>query len=113
MGSANLQVAPNAVCTLSTSEKSWADERNRLAETIAAKRAVLDALKLDGNSSKLLKQIEVRLDGSRVCVKAQGPVLDRAWHLHAVDYKAAFVLSPDEVICTATATADVRDISRA
>jgi hypothetical protein len=72
----------------------------------------LNALNQDSNAPELLKKVEVRLDGSRVCVKAQGEVLDHAWQLHAIDYKAAFVKSADEIICTASAIADVRDISK-
>jgi hypothetical protein len=67
---------------------------------------------LDGSASNLHKQIEVRLDKSQVYVKAHGTVLNRAWQLHAIDYRAAFVKSSEEIICTATAVADVRDISK-
>jgi NTP pyrophosphatase (non-canonical NTP hydrolase) len=111
MGSARTDVRPDDLAHLSAAEQAWAGDCNRVAETLAAKRAVLNALNLDGNASDLLKQVEVRLDGRRVYVKAHDAVLDRAWQLHAVDYKAAFVKS-DEIICTASAIADVRDISR-
>ena len=84
-----------------------------LGHDVSGDDALLNALKLDGNAPELFKQVEVRLEGSRVYVKAQGLVLDRAWQLQAIDYKAAFVGSSDEIICTATAIADVRDISKA
>ena len=112
MGLASTHVAPVDLAHLSPAEQAWAGDRDRVAETLAAKRALLNALNLDGNAPDLLKQVEVRLDGPRVCVKAHGAVLDRAWRLHAIDYKAAFVKSSDEVICTAIAVADVRDISK-
>jgi hypothetical protein len=35
----------------------------------------------------------------------------RAWALNAIDYKVAFSRRSSEVICTATAIADVGDIS--
>lgn len=112
MGSASTRVAPGELAHLSPAERIWAADRDRVAETLAAKRAVLNALNLDGNAPDLLKQVEVRLDGPRFCVKAHGAVLDSAWHLHAIDYKAAFMKSSDEIICTASAIGDVRDISK-
>ena len=58
-------------------------------------------------------QIEVRLDtGSRVYVKVMNEIQARAWSLRAVDYKAAFNQAPGSVVCTVTAIADVRDVSK-
>ena len=44
-------------------------------------------------------------------MKAHGAVLDRAWHLHAIDYKAAFVGHPRNYMYRKV-VADVRDISK-
>lgn len=98
---------------LSLAEAEWAAERSLVAETIAAKRAILDALGLKKDMPQFHKQIEVRLDGeNRVYVKAMKDVQDRMWSLHAIDYKVAFNTSSEQIICTATAIADVRDVSR-
>jgi phosphopantetheinyl transferase (holo-ACP synthase) len=110
MGSALLpRSADNA---LTPGERAWAAERNLIAETVAAKRAILDALGMDKESSELWTEIEVRLDvGNRVYVKAMKSVQQRAWALRAIDYKIAFSRGASEVISTATAIADVSDIS--
>jgi hypothetical protein len=110
MGSAD--VWPNNVDeVLSAGEREWASERNLIAETVAAKRAILDACGLDKDLRQLWAEIEVRLDvGNRVYVKTFKSVQQRAWALRAVDYKVAFGRGSSEVICTATSIADVADV---
>ena len=61
MASASTRVAPGDLAQLSPPEQTWA--KDCVAETVAAKRAMLLALSLDGNAPDLLKQIEVRLTG--------------------------------------------------
>ena len=102
----------NSAEVLSVEECAWATQRKLIEETAMAKRAILGALGLNGESSELWKEIEVRLDvDNAIYVKAVKSVQQRAWALRAIDYKAAFTRSGDQVICTATAIADVIDIS--
>jgi phosphopantetheinyl transferase (holo-ACP synthase) len=82
-----------------------------VAETVAAKKAILDALGLDKEAPALWAEIQVRLvTASRVYVKLAKSVQERAWQLRALDYKIAFNHSTTQVMCTATATADMRDV---
>jgi len=98
---------------LAPAEKEWAVEHGRVVETVAAKRAILDSLGLEKASTQLCTQIEVRLDtGNRVYVKVVKTVQDAAWRLQAVDYKIAFSRAGERLVCTATAIADIRDISK-
>jgi NTP pyrophosphatase (non-canonical NTP hydrolase) len=113
LGMGSTDVPPTSVDkALSPAERRWAAERNLIAETVAAKRAILDALGSDKGSPELWMEIEVRLDvGNRVYVKAMKSARQRAWALRAIDYKVAFTRSSTDVICTATAIADVGDVS--
>jgi NTP pyrophosphatase (non-canonical NTP hydrolase) len=105
--------AAEAGRVLSAAELAWATERDRVVETIAAKRAILEALGLDKSAPQFWPQVEVRLEvGNRVYVKAMKDVQARAWFLRAVDYKAAFNTVSGSVFCTVTAIADMRDISK-
>jgi NTP pyrophosphatase (non-canonical NTP hydrolase) len=112
MGSAS-PVEAREGSILNSAERAWAAERGRIADTVAAKRAILDALELDRQSAALCSEIEIRLDsGSRVSVKNSKTVQEQAWRLHALDYKVAFSTAAQETICTAHALADVRDVSQ-
>lgn len=94
-------------------EREWAVERKRVADTIAAKRAILDALGLDKNAPELSAALQVRLDtGNRVYLRMNKIVQDRAWELRAIDFKLAFSGTPDRLTSTATAIADMGDISK-
>lgn len=98
---------------LAPAELNWAVEHSRVAETVAAKRAILDSLGLEKTAAQLCTQIEVRLDtGNRVYVKATKTVQDAAWKLKAIDYKVAFSRAAEQFVCTATAIADMRDVSK-
>ncbi|WP_158284432.1 hypothetical protein [Bradyrhizobium sp. SUTN9-2] len=111
MGSAELRVQASDP-VLGAAEREWAMRDNRCAETAAAKRAVLDALGLDQNSTELWSEIEVRLGtGNLVYVKAKKSIQQRAWKLKAVDYKIAFSRDTNRVTCTATAIADIHDMA--
>lgn len=95
-----------------TDESRWAAESDRLAETVAAKRAVLTSLGLDAASARLWPMLEIKLDpGGGVFVKTSAEVQERAWSLRAVDFKVAFTTTGEQVICTANAIADMRDVS--
>jgi hypothetical protein len=112
MGTATTETVADERLILSAPELTCAQDQNRVAETIAAKRAVLNALQLNATSVELLRKTEIRLNGARVCVKASGEVLDRAWQLHAIDYKVTFASAAGQIICTASAIADMRDVSK-
>lgn len=112
MATASAGPADDEVATLSPPELAWARDRDRVAATIAAKRAVLNAMQFDAMSPDFVRQIEIRLEGPRVYVKANADVLERAWQLHAIDYKAAFAMLSGRIVCTASAIADVRDASK-
>ena len=114
MGAATVATSvAEAGAVLSAAELEWATERDRVAETVAAKRAILEALGLDKEAPQFWPQVEVRLEaGNRVYVKVMKDVQTRAWSLRAVDYKAAFNTASGSVFCTVTAIADMRDISK-
>jgi hypothetical protein len=96
---------------LSPAEQAWAAGQNRVAETAAAKRAILDALGLDRELAQLWSEIDVRLGAGHVIyVKTTGTVQKKAWQLKAIDYKVAFNRGPTELTCTAAAVADMTDI---
>ena len=85
----------------------------QIGAVIAAKRAVLEALGLPKTKLELYAQCAISFLGeSRISVKADGIVQERAWALHVVDYKAAFTTSADQVFCTVTAIADVVDANK-
>jgi hypothetical protein len=97
---------------LSESERTWAEARNQIAETIAAKKAILGALGLSTESSHW-PQLQIWIeDRHRVCVKATDEVQNHAWLRHVLDYKTAFTVSAGQVFCTAAAIADVSDVNR-
>lgn len=111
MGAAD--VSPKDInYALNEEEQIWARERNRMPETVAAKRAVLDALGLDKESRDAAMDVEVRLEtGNRIYVKTMRSAQKQASTLRAIDYKVAFSRNNTEVVCTATAIADVGDVS--
>lgn len=110
MGAAMLQPAPEDL-VLSPAEQAWAAGQNRIAETAAAKRAILDALGLDRELAQLWSEIDVRLGaGNVIYVKTTGTVQKKAWQLKAIDYKVAFNRGPTELTCTAAAVADMTDM---
>ncbi|UFW88242.1 hypothetical protein BjapCC829_06555 [Bradyrhizobium barranii] len=112
MGSANSQ-APLGEEILSAAEYDSARQMALVLETVAAKRAILDSLGLDKESCGLYSELEVRLDRTkRVYMKATKAVQERAWKLKAVDYRVAFTAVAGETICTASAIADLRDVSK-
>ncbi|HET7883146.1 MAG TPA: hypothetical protein VFL55_19835 [Acetobacteraceae bacterium] len=94
-------------------ESRWTKETGLVAETAAAKQAILEALGIDKNAPSSWSKIEVRLPSpATVSVKLKGLVRDQAFRLKAVDYKVAFNRVGTDVVCTATAIGDVRDALR-
>jgi NTP pyrophosphatase (non-canonical NTP hydrolase) len=113
MGTAKVTPTPEEQGVLSTEELKCASSSGHLAETIAAKRAILEAIGLDSQAHELLAQLHVRLNRTMgVHAKAFDDVQQRVWSLRAIDYKAAFTVCAEEVVCTVNAIADVRDISK-
>ncbi|MHC2717310.1 hypothetical protein ACVIWV_010380 [Bradyrhizobium diazoefficiens] len=111
MGSASSAIGANDPL-LAQAELEWALREKRVAETAAAKRAILDSLGLSKEAPALWSEIEVRLGaGNTAYIKATKSVQSRTWELKAVDFKVAFVGDKDEITCTATAIADVRDMA--
>jgi NTP pyrophosphatase (non-canonical NTP hydrolase) len=111
MGTASTGPSEAELSSLSEPELLWARDRGRIADTIAAKKALLNAMQLDVASPDFHRQFEIRLDGSSVSLRASAKVLERIWKLKAVDYKVAFTTVSGCTVCTASAIADVRDIS--
>lgn len=98
---------------LSAAEIEWALRHNHLPETIAAKRAILGTLGLAADNPNYKNQLNIWIaNGNRVYVTSTLEVQERAWSLHALDYKVAFTRSSGQVICTATAIADINDIRK-
>jgi NTP pyrophosphatase (non-canonical NTP hydrolase)/phosphopantetheinyl transferase (holo-ACP synthase) len=114
LGAATLDQAHTTDAPLAdAAERDWASARKRVTETVAAKKAILDALGLDKEAPHLWPEIQIRLDtANRVYVKVTKSVQEHAWQLQALDYKVAFNHSAAQVNCTATAIADMRDISK-
>jgi NTP pyrophosphatase (non-canonical NTP hydrolase) len=105
--------AVDARKSLAGGEIDWALRHKRLAETVAAKKAILEALGLAPGSSEYRDQLSIWLeDDNRVYVTSIGEVQERAWSRRALDYKVAFTRSSNQVICTATAVADISDIRK-
>ena len=97
--------------SLSSDETLWASSQGLLAETVAAKHAVLSALGIDASHDKSKSEIDVRLDAqTRIHVRAKGKAQQRAWSLNAIDYKASFAKLDGQCVCSALAVADVRDL---
>lgn len=97
MGAALLATsATKAGVVLSDAELEWAIKRDCLAKTIAAKRAILEALGLEKEAPDLLSQLEVRLEtGNRIYVKVEKDVQARAWILRAVTTRQRLIRHRD------------------
>jgi len=108
-----LTAADESKKMLSASELNWANARGRVAETLAAKTAILEALGLSKEKLMYWNQLQIWLqDEGRVCVKLTGEVQTQAWSILALDYKAAFTASSDQIFCTAAAIADPADLMK-
>jgi NTP pyrophosphatase (non-canonical NTP hydrolase) len=90
---------------LSSSELKAAEMRSCGARTLAAKRALAQALSLGPEPPWQEFQIEV-LDDNRISVTAGDGVQERIWMLGVVDYKVAFTATAGQTLCTVVALAD-------
>jgi hypothetical protein len=79
---------------------------SRVADTGAAKKALLQALSLAPNA---WDQLEIDLlAGNRISVKASGRAQERIWAMGAIDFKVAFAVAEGQgVLCSAMAIADL------
>lgn len=81
-------------------------QRNDLARTLAAKRALAQALGFRGSTTPWHQFSVALLDGDRISVAAMDEVQDRIWAIGAVDYKVAFTTTGGRTLCTVLAIAD-------
>lgn len=96
---------------LTDHEREWARTEGRLAQTIASKRALFEALGLSQKTPTPRDELELRiLHGNKMSVNASGRVQDRIWVTRVVDYKVAFTTAADQVLCTVAAIADPGDL---
>lgn len=96
---------------LSDQEIRATSSRSELARTVAAKRALAQALGFAGPSVPWHQFSVVLLDDGRISVVAAEEVQDRVWQLGAVDYKIAFTTAGAQTLCTVAAIADSGDAS--
>jgi NTP pyrophosphatase (non-canonical NTP hydrolase) len=82
---------------------------SELGRLIAAKRAIMQALALD---SRQFGELRLKLIGGRYpSVKASGSVQSEIWARNVITFQLAFVEDSAEVMCTATAVTDVKDVA--
>ncbi|MFN4281420.1 MAG: MazG nucleotide pyrophosphohydrolase domain-containing protein [Alphaproteobacteria bacterium] len=94
-------------------DKTFAEGLSGLAQVVAAKRALFEALGLSNPPVSMWLQVDIRVvDGNKISVSARGDVQERIWSMQVVDYKAAFVNMTDNVLCTIAAIADVEDLRK-
>jgi len=95
---------------LSEPELAWARSNGRVAETVAAKKATLEALGLTtATNAWSHMQLHLLSDG-KVSVMGEAEVQQRIWALHVVDYQAAFATMSGHVVSTVCAIAERTDL---
>lgn len=113
MGTAPADGEVETETLLSDPEREWADTKGRLAQTIAAKKGLFEAVGLSQAKPARWDHLDIRiLDGNKVSVIASGEVQEQIWAMRAVDYKAAFTVSRGQMLCTIAAIADASDLGR-
>jgi NTP pyrophosphatase (non-canonical NTP hydrolase) len=103
MGSEELEaiVTPN--------ERSAITSQSELGRLVAAKRAIMQALELDHQK---FDQLTLKLISGRYpSVKAIGSVQSEIWARNVITFQLAFAEDAAEVLCTATAVTDVKDVA--
>jgi len=96
-----------AADVLSIVEREWATSTGLLAQTLAAKRALFEALGFDSTRSPPWDELQLRLlNRAKVSMKASGAVQERIWDIQAVDYKVAFTTVADQILCTIAVIAE-------
>jgi NTP pyrophosphatase (non-canonical NTP hydrolase) len=113
MGTAAVDGQEESRKVLSEAEMEWARSQGSLAQTVAAKRALFDALGLSQNTSIPWHEVELRIFGrNRMSVDASGEVQNRIWSMRAVEYKVAFTAAAGQVFCTVAVIADADDLDK-
>ena len=113
MGTAAADGEEESRNVLSEAEREWARSQGTLAHTLAAKRALFDALGLSQNTSTPWDELELRIfDRNRMSVNSSGQVQNRIWAMRAVEYKVAFTAAAGHVFCTVAAIADAGDLGK-
>jgi len=94
-----------AQLVLSVHELGRAIENSRVADTGAAKKALLQALSLP-----LIAWDQLDIDllpGNRISVRASGQAQDRIWAMGVIDFKVAFAVAKERsMLCSAMAIAE-------
>lgn len=113
MGTAAADGQEESRNVLSEAEREWARSQGSLAHTLAAKRALFDALGLSQNTSTPWCELELRIfDLNRMSVNASGEVQNRIWAMRAVEHKVAFTAAVGQVFCTVAVIADAGDLGK-
>lgn len=98
---------------LSAAERAWAGTKEAIGRTLAAKRAIIEALGLKNGSPPPWHQLEIKLaDGNKVSVNASGAVQEKIWSIGAVDFKAAFTMVSSQTLCTIATIADAGSLRK-
>ncbi len=107
MGSANGGDLERHKEMLSEFELQWAREKECVLQTIAAKRALAQALGFSDKAAPWHEFVVQVVGDRRVSVRASGGFQERIWALGVVGYKAAFTAAHEHAICTIAALADI------
>lgn len=109
VGRALADIDESELATILTShEKSRLSGPIAAAKTVAAKRAMLKALRIPEHD---FCDLDIKLlDDRRVCFKARGDAQRRIWEAGVISFQIAFSHSESFIDCTAIAIADVHDL---
>lgn len=91
---------------LSEQEVRAASSKGNLVRTLAAKRALAQALGFTGPATPWHRLNVELLDTGGISVIASDEAEDRVWAIGAVDYKVAFTTAGGQTLCTVAAIAD-------
>ena len=106
MGAAADEGDENVSQILSEQEVLTASSKSNLAKTLAAKRALAQALGFTESATPWHRLNVELLDTGRISVIASDEAQDRVWAIGAVDYKVAFTTAGGQTLCTVAAIAD-------
>jgi NTP pyrophosphatase (non-canonical NTP hydrolase) len=100
-----------AESVLATQELGRARAISRVADTGAAKKALLQALSLPLTA---WDQLDIDLlPGNQISVKASGHAQDRIWAMRVIDFKVAFAVAREQsMLCSAMAITDLGSQTR-
>ncbi len=105
--SRNSRAKKESAGILGATEVLNARSTEKIARTIAAKRAIFEALDLARHADGQWTLAEVKLlEGNRVSVKARGAVRERMWKIGAIAFQISFSEIDGRTTCVAIAVAD-------